>query len=61
MVIIIKQGTSKKKLELLLKKLKTKNLGFNPDKYNGAVKFKQDGLILQTELRDGWERTVNRH
>ncbi len=56
MVLIIKKGASKKELLAIEKKLSGDSHGFNPDKYTGTVKFKKDGLTLQKQLRDEWER-----
>jgi len=53
MVIVIKQGTSQKNLELLLKKLKVKK-GVNTKKYCGVIKLKEDPLHIQKQLRDEW-------
>lgn len=53
MVIVIEQGTSKEKLERLLKKMKTKK-GVNTKKYCGVIKLKEDPLQIQKQLRDEW-------
>jgi len=53
MVIVIQQGTSKEKLELLLKKFKTKK-GENTKKYCGVIKLKESPLLIQKQLRDDW-------
>ncbi len=61
MVLVIKKGASKRDLLNLEQKLLKKSKGFNSDKYNGVIKFKKDGLTIQKELRDEWERTVDRY
>jgi hypothetical protein len=61
MVLVIKKGASKKELINIEEKLQKKNRGFDSDKYNGVIKFKKDGLSIQNDLRDEWERTVDRH
>jgi hypothetical protein len=53
MVIVIEQGTTKEKLELLLKKMKIKK-GVNTKKYCGVIKLKEDPLQIQKQLRDEW-------
>lgn len=62
MVLIVKKGSTKKTLRSVEQKmLKHKFVGFNPDKYLGAVAFEQDGLSLQLSVRNEWERASNRH
>ena len=61
MVLIINKGASKKELLAVENKLNSGGQGFNPDKYNGAIKLKKDALVIQMELRNEWERTINRH
>ncbi len=53
MVVVIEQGTSKEKLELLLKKLKLRK-GVNTKKYCGVINLKEDALQIQKQLRDEW-------
>jgi hypothetical protein len=53
MVIIIQQGTTKEKLDTLLKKLKIKK-GVNAKKYCGVIHLKEDPLAIQKQLRDEW-------
>ena len=53
MVIIIEQGTTKEKLEILLKKLKIKK-GINTKIYCGVIKLKEDPLEIQKQLRGEW-------
>jgi len=61
MVLILKRGASKKELLAIEKKLPSHGGGFDAFKFNGTVKFNKDGLLLQKELRDEWERTFDRH
>ncbi len=61
MVLIINKGATKKELLAIENKLTASEPGFNPDKYNGAIKLKKDALLIQMELRNEWERTINRH
>ena len=53
MVIVIEQGTTKEKLEMLLKKLKIKK-GINTKKYCGVIKLKEDPLEIQKQVRSEW-------
>jgi hypothetical protein len=53
MVIVIEQGTTKEKLEKLLKKLKLK-AGVDTKKYSGVIKLKEDPKQIQKQLRDEW-------
>ena len=53
MVIVIQQGTTKEKLELLLKKFKTKK-GVNTKKYCGIIKLKESPMQIQKQLRNEW-------
>ncbi len=58
MVLILKDGATKKEIEEIEKKLykKANNAGFNAKKYNGVIKLKGDPLKIQKQLRNGWER-----
>lgn len=58
MVLVLKDGATKKEIEEIEKKLyKDKNkTGFNAKKFNGAVKLNEDPLKIQKRLRDDWER-----
>jgi hypothetical protein len=53
MVIVIEQGTTRAKLERLLKKLKRKK-GVNTKKYSGVIKLKENPVQIQKQLRDEW-------
>jgi hypothetical protein len=53
MVIVIEQGTTKEKLEKLLKRMKLKK-GVNTKKYCGVIKLKENPLHIQKQLRDEW-------
>jgi hypothetical protein len=53
MVIVIDQGTTKEKLEKLLKKLKPR-LGVDTKKHCGVIKLKEDPIQIQKQLRDEW-------
>jgi hypothetical protein len=53
MVIVIEQGTTKEKLDVLLKKMKVKK-GVNTKKYCGVIKLKENPLVIQKRLRDEW-------
>jgi hypothetical protein len=53
MVLILKKGATKKSIEDLLKKVRTKK-GVNTHKYCGTIKLKKDALNIQKELRDEW-------
>jgi len=58
MVLLLKNGASKKEIEAIEKKLnrgKTSS-GFNAKKYNGVLSLKEDPLTIQLKLRDEWER-----
>ncbi|SKA02298.1 hypothetical protein [Sediminibacterium ginsengisoli] len=54
MVLILKKGASRKEMESLEKKLKSKS---NVDvlKYCGKIKLNADALTIQKSLRDEWE------
>lgn len=56
MVIILKQGASKKSVRNLLtdlvKKLEPK--GVDVYKYVGKIRLKKDALKIQKEMRDEW-------
>jgi hypothetical protein len=57
MVTIIKYGTDKKKIGLLLERLKNQKSrsGIDAYKYCGAVTLAEEPLLIQKELRDDWE------
>ena len=56
MVVVIKQGSSKKVISEALKKLRNKR-GFDAKKYLGIIKLKEDPLSIKKKMRDEWERT----
>ena len=53
MVLVIKHGTTAKKLSKLLKKMKTKK-GLDTKKYSGVLKLKEDPMQIQKQLRNEW-------
>ncbi len=58
MVLILKDGATKKEIQAIEKKLykETGTAGFNAKKYNGIIKLKKDPLDIQKQLRNDWER-----
>ncbi len=58
MVLVLKDGASKKEKKEIEEKLYTEkpSKGFNAKKYNGALSLKEDALTIQRKLRDEWER-----
>jgi hypothetical protein len=54
MVIVLKKGASKREIESIEKKLKSKN-GINVMKYFGKIKLKEDALVIQKGLRNEWQ------
>ena len=57
MVLVLKNGASKKEIEAIEKKLsKSSHPGFNAKKYNGVLKIKGDALEIQKQLRSEGER-----
>ena len=57
MVTIVKYGTDKKKIRLLLERLKNQKsrTGINAYKYCGTITLAEEPLLIQKELRDEWE------
>lgn len=57
MVMIIKQGDSKKSIRSILKNLakESKSKGVDVYKYVGKISLKKDALNIQRELRNEWE------
>ncbi len=56
MVMILKQGATKKNIQAILKDL-TKELnqkGVDVYKYCGKINLKKDALDIQKKLRDEW-------
>ena len=60
MVFVLKKGAAKKEIEAIEKKLyeTTATVGFNAEKYNGALQLSEDPLSTQKQLRNEWERTI---
>ncbi len=54
MAIVIKETTTRAKLDTLLKKINVKK-GIDAKKYCGVIKLKEDSLDIQKKLRDEWE------
>lgn len=52
--MILKKGASKKEIESIEKKLKTKT-GIDVMKYCGKIKLKEDELVIQKSLRNEWQ------
>lgn len=61
MVLILKEGASKKEIEAIEKKLSQEKTirGFNAKKYNGILSLNEDPLDIQLKLRDEWERNIS--
>ena len=60
MVLVLKKGAGKKEIEAIEKKIaKNDTPGFNARKYNGTLKIKGDGLDIQKQLRNEWERNLS--
>jgi hypothetical protein len=57
MVTVLKYGTDKKKIRLLLERLKNQKsrTGINAYKYCGTITLAEEPLLIQKELRDEWE------
>ena len=58
MVLVLKEGASKKEIaaiEKILFRPKAKS-GFDAHKYNGVISLKEDALEIQKRLRNEWER-----
>ena len=58
MVTIVKKGASKKEINTLFQRLIREskiNKGFDAYKFCGTVRFKEDGLNIQKQLRDEWQ------
>lgn len=54
MVLVLKKGTSKKEIETLNKKIKSKN-HLDLKKYSGIIKLNEDPLKIQKKMRDEWK------
>lgn len=61
MVLLLKEGASKKEIEAIEKKLSKEKTfrGFNAKKYNGILSLKNDPLEIQLKLRNEWERDLS--
>ena len=58
---VLKKGATKDELRAVDEKLFPKanaNTGFDAAKYNGTVKFTEEALLIQKQLRDEWERNI---
>jgi hypothetical protein len=56
MVLVLKQGASKKEIEALRKKLeKLPSKGVDTKKYCGVIKLKEDPMAIQKKMRDEWQ------
>lgn len=58
MVIVVKRGTSRKRIKELMRKLMSSRARpARPDifKHCGVLKLKEDPLVLQKRWRDEWE------
>lgn len=54
MVLVLKQGASKKDMESLSAKIK-KTKGVDTKKYCGVIKLSEDPLEIQKKMRNEWE------
>ena len=54
MVLVLKKGASKREIESIEKKLKSKS-GVDVMKYCGKIKLKEDALSIQKSLRNEWQ------
>ncbi len=54
MTVIVKKSDGKKKLNEVLRKMKSKKR-LNAKRHLGKVKWGQDALEYQKELRNGWD------
>jgi hypothetical protein len=57
MVTILKPGTTKKNIRLLLKRIKDAQTNNRIDayKYCGTIKLQLDAVTIQRKMRDEWE------
>jgi hypothetical protein len=57
MITVLKQGSTKENIQLLLKKLdKKRNIrGLDAYKYCGRIGLIEDALVIQKRMRDEWE------
>ena len=54
MVLVLKKGASKKDMEDISVKLRAIK-GVDTRKYCGAIKLKEDPLVIQKQMRGEWE------
>jgi len=55
MVTILKQGATKRRIQLVLENLSKKsNKGIDAYKYCGKINLNSDALVIQKRLRDEW-------
>ncbi len=54
MVLVLKKGASKREIESIEKKLKSK-AGVDVMKFCGKIKLKEDALDIQKNFRDEWQ------
>jgi hypothetical protein len=53
MVVVIKRGSTKKEIELIISRHK-KRIYFNSKKHSGVISLKENPLDIQKSLRYGW-------
>jgi hypothetical protein len=53
MVVVIKRGSTKKEIELLISKHKKRKY-FNSKKHSGVIDLKENPLDIQKSMRDDW-------
>ncbi|MGZ3754951.1 MAG: hypothetical protein ACXVAY_18755 [Mucilaginibacter sp.] len=61
MVLVLKEGASKKDIAAIEKELSKgkASRGFDAKKYNGVLSLKENPLDIQRKLRDEWERNIS--
>ncbi|MBC8047782.1 MAG: hypothetical protein H7Y00_13375 [Fimbriimonadaceae bacterium] len=56
MVVVLNKKLSKKEIDAVIKKtVSKKKKGFDPDKYVGKVKWNEDAVSYQKEVRNEWD------
>jgi len=57
MILILKQGATKKRIKIILDNLakERKHKGVDVYKYCGKIKLKEDALEIQKGLRNEWQ------
>jgi|GEM_PF-868842 len=59
MVLVIKANATVEEIKKAEKQIKWKSKSsFNAKKFNGFIKFADDGLTIQKKLRDEWEGNI---